>query len=161
LLSPLSHRAFYWAFSLAAMARGLVVGLAVWLITLPFVWTMPAHPLWALAFAAAGGAVLGALGLLAGIGSNHWDHLAAYQNFLILPLTMLSGVFYSIHSLPPFWANVSLYNPVFLMIDGFRYGFTGASDANPAISLAFLLAFFALLSWLCSALIARGWKLRY
>jgi ABC-2 type transport system permease protein len=83
-----------------------------------------------------GAALCGALGLLAGIWAERFDQLAAFQNFVIVPFTFLSGVFYSIHSLPAFWQRVSHLNPFFYMIDGFRYGFFGVSDVSPWLSLA-------------------------
>ena len=112
------------------MVRGLVVGLGVFVVTLAFAPALaqPAKPLWALAFALAGSAILGTLGLIAGVWADKFDQLAAFQNFLIVPLTFLSGVFYSIASLPPFWQAASHFNPFFYMIDGFRYGFFGLSD---------------------------------
>ena len=161
LLPPISYGAFYGAFVLAAALRGLVVGLGVWLVTLPFAPLWPAQPLWALAFALLGGAILGTLGVIAGIWADKFDQLAAFQNFLVLPLTMLSGVFYSIHSLPAFWQALSHYNPVFYMIDGFRYGFFGVSDVGPEVSLAVVLLCFAGLALLTLMLLKRGWKLRY
>ena len=120
------------------MVRGLVVGLGVFLVTLLFVPSLLAmpHPLWALAFALLGSAILGTLGLIAGIWADKFDQLAAFQNFIIVPLTFLSGVFYSIQSLPPFWQALSHVNPFFYMIDGFRYGFFGLSDMSPVVSLA-------------------------
>lgn len=160
LLPPISHRAFHGAFVLAAAIRGLVVGLGVWLVTLPFAPLWPAAPLWALAFALLGGAILGTLGVIAGIWADKFDQLAAFQNFLIMPLTMLSGVFYSIHSLPRFWQELSHYNPVFYMIDGFRYGFFGVSDVAPEKSLLVVLICFAGLTLLTLSLLKRGWKLR-
>ena len=107
-----------------------------------------------------GGAVLGTLGVIAGIWSDKFDQLAAFQNFLITPLTFLSGVFYSIHSLPPFWQQVSHWNPVFYMIDGFRYGFFALSDVSPWQSLAVVGVSFVLLSALTLELLRRGYKLR-
>ena len=160
LLPPISYGAFFAAYVGAALCRGLVVGLGVLLATC---WLVPLQveaPGWILAFAILGGGILGALGVIAGIWADKFDQLAAFQNFLIMPLTMLSGVFYSIHSLPAFWQQVSRYNPVFYMIDGFRYGFFGVSDVPPAISLAVVAAAFTLLTLLTLALLKRGWKLR-
>jgi ABC-2 type transport system permease protein len=117
-------------------------------------------PLWALAFALLGAALLGALGLLAGIISEKIDQLAAFQNFVILPLTMLSGVFYSIHSLPGIWRELSLANPFFYMIDGFRYGFFGSSDVAPGLSLALVAGCFAAVAGACLLLLKSGYKLR-
>ncbi|WP_312263964.1 ABC transporter permease, partial [Rivihabitans pingtungensis] len=136
LLPPLSHLEFFTAYVLAAVVRGLVVGVGVFAVTLWFDLPALSHPLWALAFAVLGCAVLATLGLIAGIWADKFDQLAAFQNFLIMPLTFLSGVFYSIHTLPPFWRGLSHANPVFYMIDGFRYGFFGQSDAPPLLSLA-------------------------
>jgi ABC-2 type transport system permease protein len=160
LLPPISYAAFFAAYMLAALVRGLMVGLGVLLATLWLVDLRVEAPLWILAFALLGGGLFGALGMIAGIWSEKFDQLAAFQNFLIMPLTMLSGVFYSIHSLPAFWQGVSHYNPVFYMIDGFRYGFFGVSDVAPETSLAVVLACFAGVALLTLNLLKRGWKLR-
>jgi len=163
LLPPLSPADFFAAYVLGAMIRGIVVGLGVFVVTLFFVPSligMP-HPFWALAFALLGSAILGTLGLLGGLWAEKFDQLAAFQNFLITPLTFLSGVFYSIHSLPPFWQTLSHANPFFYMIDGFRYGFFGLSDVAPALSLAIVAACAILLSLVTLLLLQRGWKLRH
>ena len=163
LLPPLSPLELFAAYVVGAMVRGVAVGLGVFAVTLwfaPSVLSMP-HPLWAFAFALAGSAILGILGLIAGISADKFDQLAAFQNFIVMPLTFLSGVFYSIHSLPPFWQAVSQLNPFFYMIDGFRYGFFGLSDASPWVSLAVVMLFASALTALTLALLARGWKLRY
>ena len=160
LLPPIPYGAFFAAYVLASVARGLMVGVGVLVATLWFADLQMAAPLWVLAFAVLGGAILGTLGMIAGLWSEKFDQLAAFQNFLIMPLTMLSGVFYSIHSLPPFWQGVSHYNPVFYMIDGFRYGFFGVSDVAPEASLAVVVACFAAVSLLTLNLLKRGWKLR-
>jgi len=161
LLPPISYRQFFAAYVLAAVVRGVVVGLGVWLAGLCFAFTLPANPLWVLGFAVLGGGILGALGVIGGIWADKFDQLAAFQNFLIMPLTMLSGVFYSIHSLPPFWQAASHLNPFFYMIDGFRYGFFGASDANPWLSLGMVGFVFVLLTGFSLELLRRGYKLRY
>ena len=160
LLPPIPYSAFFAAYVLAAVARGLMVGIGVLVATLWFTELTVVAPLWILAFALLGGAMFGALGMLAGIWSEKFDQLAAFQNFLIMPLTMLSGVFYSIYTLPAFWQRVSHYNPVFYMIDGFRYGFFGASDVAPEISLGVVFACFAVVTLLTLNLLKRGWKLR-
>jgi len=161
LLPPLSYLEFFAAYVLAAVARGVVVGAAVLLVTLPFVEISIRQPLWILAFAICGSGVLGALGMVAGIWAEKIDQVAAFQNFLIMPLTFLSGVFYSIHSLPDIWQVVSRFNPFFYMIDGFRYGFFGASDIDPARSLGIVTVFLAVVSMLTLALLKRGYKLRH
>ena len=160
LLPPIPYGAFFAAYVLASVARGLMVGFGVLVATLWFADLQMAAPLWVLAFAVLGGAILGTLGMIAGLWSEKFDQLAAFQNFLIMPLTMLSGVFYSIHSLPAFWQRVSHYNPVFYMIDGFRYGFFGVSDVAPEVSLTVVVACFAAVSLLTLNLLKRGWKLR-
>ncbi|MCB1962996.1 MAG: ABC transporter permease [Rhodocyclaceae bacterium] len=160
LLPPISYRAFYAAYVLAAIGRGLLVGVGVIVAALPFVDLPLAAPLWIAVFALAGGAILASFGIIAGIWADKFDQLAAFQNFLIMPLTMLSGVFYSIHSLPAVWQQVSHLNPFFYMIDGFRYGFFGQSDVSPWISLSVVSACFALLAGLTLNMLARGYKLR-
>ncbi len=160
LLPPIPYGSFFAAYALAAMTRGIMVGVGVLLATVWFAELKVVAPLWILAFAVLGGALFGALGMIAGIWSEKFDQLAAFQNFLIMPLTMLSGVFYSIHSLPPFWQQVSHFNPVFYMIDGFRYGFFGVSDAAPLQSLLVVSVCFAALTALTLALLKRGYKLR-
>jgi len=161
LLPPLSYLEFFAAYVLAAVVRGMVVGTAVLLVTLPFVDMSFRYPLWVVAFAFTGSAVLGALGMVAGIWAEKIDQVAAFQNFLIMPLTFLSGVFYSIHSLPAFWQRLSHFNPFFYMIDGFRYGFFGVSDVDPLWSLAVVAVFLGLVSGLTLALLKSGYKLRH
>ena len=162
LLPPLSPLDFYAAYVLGAMVRGVAVGAGVFAVTLAFEPSMAAlaHPLWALAFALLGSGILATLGLIAGMQADKFDEIAAFQNFLIMPLTFLSGVFYSIHSLPGFWQALSHFNPFFYMIDGFRYGFFGLSDVSPARSLALVALAAVLLAALALALLARGYKLR-
>jgi ABC-2 type transport system permease protein len=133
-----------------------VFAATVWFVDLPL-----AHPLWAFLFALFGSGIMGALGIIAGIHSDKVDQLAAFQNFIILPLTFLSGVFYSIQTLPPFWQWFSHLNPIFYMIDGFRYGFFGHADVSPLASLAIVAVSFFALSLLTLGLIKTGYKLRY
>jgi len=163
LLPPLSPLDMFAAYVLGAMVRGLAVGLGVFVVTLLI---MPgpvaiAHPLVAIAFAVLGSGILATLGMIAGIWADKFDELAAFQNFLIMPLTFLSGVFYSIHTLPPFWQALSHFNPFFYMIDGFRYGFFGLSDIAPGVSLALVGVAAALLAALALTMLARGYKLRH
>ena len=160
LLTPISYLELFLAYVLASMARAVAVGLGVLLVTVWFVELRLAAPLWALAFAVLGSGLLGALGLIAGIWADRFDQLAGFQNFIIVPLTFLSGVFYSIHSLPAFWQKLSHANPFFYMIDGFRYGFFGVSDISPAISLAVVGISFALVTAAALAMLRSGYKLR-
>lgn len=162
LLPPLSYLQFYMAYMLAAALRGLAVGVCVWLTAMFFVspqWIL--YPLWVLMFALLGTAILGTLGVIAGIWAEKFDQLATFQNFFIVPLTFLSGVFYSIHSLPDFWQTVSHLNPFFYMIDGFRYGFFGVSDIAPMLSLGVVVAFFLTLTATTLLLLKSGYKLRH
>lgn len=161
LLPPLSHLEFFSAYVLAAVVRGVVVGAGVLLVTLPFVELNLREPVWVIAFAFSGSAVLGTFGLVAAILADKIDQVSAFQNFVIMPLTFLSGVFYSIHSLPVFWQGLSHFNPVFYMIDGFRHGFFGVSDVSPWFSLAVVMACFAAISVLALALVIKGYKLRH
>jgi ABC-2 type transport system permease protein len=160
LLPPISYLQFFGAYVLASMVRALVVGLGVLAATVWFVDLSLAAPLWAIAFALLGSAVLGTLGVIAGIWADKFDQLAGFQNFVIMPLTFLSGVFYSIHALPEIWQKISRFNPVFYMIDGFRYGFFGVSDVAPASSLAVVAACLACLVGATLWLLRRGYKLR-
>ena len=161
LLPPLAPGEILAAYLLASMVRGLVVGMGVFAAT---VWLVPMplkEPLWALAFALAGSGMLGVMGIIAGIWSEKFDQLAAFQNFLVLPLTFLAGAFYSVNTLPPFWQAISRLNPFFYAVDGFRYGFFAQSDVAPDTSLAIATAAFAALSWLTLLLIRSGYKLRH
>lgn len=161
LLPPISYVDFFLAYVTAAILRGLMVGLGVLLVTACFTPLTFIAPAWILLFAVFGGGMFGACGMIAGIWAEKFDQLAGFQNFLIMPLTMLSGVFYSIHSLPNFWQQVSHLNPVFYMIDGFRYGFFGVSDVAPGASLAVLITSFLTVSALTLRMLQSGYKLRY
>ncbi len=160
LLPPISHAEFFVAYVLAAIVRGLAVGLGVLVVTIWFVPLRPEAPLWALLFAVLGSALLGVLGIIAGIWAEKFDQLAVFQNFIILPLSFLSGVFYSIHSLPSFWQKLSHANPFFYMIDGFRYGFFGVSDVAPEASLVVVGFSLALVSAGALRMLNSGYKLR-
>jgi ABC-2 type transport system permease protein len=161
LLAPLSHIEFFCAYVTAAMVRGIAVGLGVLIVTSSIATIHIASVFWIIAFAALGSALLGAMGLAAGIWADKFDQLAAAQNFVVTPLTMLSGVFYSIHSLPPLWQNISHINPFFYMIDGFRYGFFGQSDVSPWRSLLVVAAALIIVTAICVNLLKRGYKLRH
>ena len=161
LLPPISYLEFFLAYVLASMVRGVVVGLGVlgvaaWFTPVPLL-----HPGWALVFALLGSALMGALGVVAGIWAEKFDQMAGFQNFVIMPLTFLAGVFYSIHSLPPFWQALSHLNPFFYMVDGFRFGFFGLSDVPPLRSLFIVAGACLVLSLITLQLLRSGYKLRY
>ena len=168
LLTPLSHWSWFFAYALSAMARGLIVGAGVLVAGVLFVWQssvlnfslMPAQPLWVITFAVMGAFMLGSLGLIAGLWADKFDQMAAFQNFIIMPMTFLSGVFYSIHSLPNFWQSVSHLNPFFYMIDGFRFGFFGQSDVSPWLSLGVVGVCLSLVSGIALHLLRTGYKIR-
>jgi len=160
LVTPLSHWAWFVAYVGASVVRGVVVGAGVMLVTVWFAPLPIANPLWIIVFTLAGAAMMGALGLVAGLWAEKFDQIAAFQNFIIMPMTFLSGVFYSIKSLPPFWQAVSHLNPFFYMIDGFRHGFFGTSDVSPWLSLAIVGASLAVVCALCLHLLRIGYKIR-
>lgn len=160
LLAPLSHLEFFAAFVAAAVLRGVLVGAGVYLATLPFVDLPLAHPGWVIAFTVVGAGVPAVLGVIAGVWAVKFDQLAGFQNFVVVPLSFLSGVFYSIQGLPEFWRALSHLNPFFYAIDGFRYGFFGVGDTDPLLSLGILGAFLLLLSALTLLMLRTGYRLR-
>ena len=161
LVAPLSHWAWFVAYVGAAVVRGLVVGAGVLLVTM---WFAPLHlvqPLWVIVFTLAGAAMMGALGLIAGLWAEKFDQIAAFQNFIIMPMTFLSGVFYSIGSLPPVWQGISHLNPFFYMIDGFRHGFFGVSDVSPWLSFAVVGTSLLIVCAVSLHLLRTGYKIRH
>ena len=160
LLTPLSYLHWFVAYVGASVLRGLVVGVGVVMASAFFANFGFAAPLWILAFAVMGAGLMGALGVIAGLWAEKFDQLAAFQNFVVMPMTFLSGVFYSIHSLPPFWQTVSNFNPFFYMIDGFRYGFFGVSDVSPWLSLGVVGAALLTVSAIALYLLKIGYRIR-
>ena len=160
LLTPLNYVHWFVAYVGASVVRGLVVGLGVFVVSAPFTNIGFEAPLWILVFAVMGAALMGTLGLIAGLWAEKFDQLAAFQNFVVMPMTFLSGVFYSIHSLPPFWQSVSHFNPFFYMIDGFRYGFFGVSDVSPWLSFGVVGATLIVVSVVGLHLLRTGYKIR-
>lgn len=160
LLAPLSNLEFMGAYVLAAVLRGLVVGCGVILFALPFWSPIVREPFWLLAFFMLGVGTFGAFGLVAAIVVDKIDQMAAFQNFVIMPLTFLSGVFFSVHSLSAFWQDAAHLNPVFYMVDGIRFGFFGVSDVRPGGSLVVVASCFLVTAAVAYALVARGHKLR-
>ncbi len=161
LVTPLSHWAWFVAYVGASVLRGLMVGLGVLLAALWFAPLGLPEPWWALVFALLGAALMGALGLLAGLWADKFDQIAAFQNFIVMPMTFLAGVFYSVGSLPPFWQFASHMNPFFYMIDGFRRGFFGVSDVSPWLSLGVVASSLAAVTALAVGLLKSGYKLRH
>jgi len=160
LLTPLSHWAWFWAYVASSVVRGLAVGVGVMLVTSWYGQPHFKHPLWILMFAALGCGLMGAMGIVAALWAEKFDQLAAFQNFVIVPMTFLSGVFYSIQSLPPLWQTVSHFNPFFYMIDGFRYGFFGHSDVTPWLSLSVVATAFLIAGGVAERMLRTGYKVR-
>ena len=160
LLTPLSHWSWFFAYVASSMARGLAVGVGVLLVTAFFGQPGFVAPWWIVLFSLMGAAMLAGLGLIAGLWAEKFDQMAAFQNFVVMPMTFLSGVFYSIHSLPAFWQQVSHLNPFFYMIDGFRYGFFGVSDVSPWLSLAIVGCALLAVSAVSVHLLRIGYKIR-
>ncbi len=161
LVTPLSHWAWFLAYVGASIVRGMVVGVGVLVVTMWFAPLHVAQPLWILVFSFAGAAIMGALGLIAGLWAEKFDQIGAFQNFIVMPMTFLSGVFYSIGSLPAFWQGVSHANPFFYIIDGFRAGFFGVSDVSPWISLVVVGSSLIAVCALCLHLLRIGYKIRH
>ena len=161
LLTPLSPTAWYAAYVGASVLRGLVVGTGVLAVTVWFAPLKVAEPWWILVFGVFGAGLMGSLGLIAGLWADKFDQMAAFQNFIVMPMTFLSGVFYSVHSLPPFWQAVSHLNPFFYMTDGFRRGFFGVSDVPPWASLGVVAVSFALVAGIALRLLHLGYKIRH
>ena len=160
LLTPLNHWSWFFAYVGSSVVRGLAVGLGVFVVTGWFTPLSFVAPQWIVLFAIMGATMLGSMGVIAGLWAEKFDQMAAFQNFIIMPMTFLSGVFYSIHSLPPFWQTLSHFNPFFYMIDGFRYGFFGASDVSPWLSLAVVGSCTVLISATALHLLRIGFKIR-
>ncbi len=160
LLTPLSYMNWFVAYVGASVIRGLIVGLGVFAVSALFTQVSFVAPLWILVFAVMGAALMGTLGLIAGLWAEKFDQLAAFQNFVVMPMTFLSGVFYSIHSLPAFWQGVSHLNPFFYMIDGFRYGFFGVSDVSPWLSVSVVGTALLVVSAIAMHLLRIGYKIR-
>ena len=160
LLTPLSYLQLYFSLLVASIARGMFVGICIFFISIFYINIPIENPLIVFLFAVLGGGLMGSFGIIAGVWAERFDQMAAFGNFVIMPLSMLSGVFYSIHSLPPLWQKVSHLNPFFYMIDGFRYGFFGQSDTSPYLSLLIVTLFFIILAFITIRMLKSGYKLR-
>lgn len=160
LMAPLSPIEFVLGYTTGGTVRGLIVGL-ISVIPLAFLLQIGiAHPLYLLYHAVMGSTMLALLGLIGGIWSNRFDHLAVVQNFIIGPATFLSGTFYSARRLPETWQVICHFNPFFYMIDGFRYGFVGVHDGTLVNGVAIMAAANLLLVLIAYRMIASGYKLK-
>jgi len=160
LMPPLSALELMIAFIAGSITRGVVVAASTGIVMAFFVDLAPAH-IWAIVFYAISGAsLLGMVGLIGGVWAEKFDHIAVITNFIITPLTFLSGTFYSITVLPEPFYTLSHFNPFFYMIDGFRYGFTGHADGNILIGVVFILALNAILMTISYLVLRSGWRLK-
>ncbi len=160
LMPPLSPLELVLGYLAGAVGRGLVVAGVILVMMVLFLGMTVAHPVWALVFILLGSVMLGALGIVAAVFANKFDQMAAITNFVVTPLSFLSGTFYSIETLPPTMQTLTHWNPVFYLIDGVRYGFIGASDSSPWLGLAVCGAFTAAVVWLCWFWFRRGYRLK-
>ena len=159
-MAPLGPWEWFFAYILAALVRTLIVASAMLVVVFPFVHLPVNEPLALIAIFVLTSGSLAVLGLIAGIVAQKFDHIAAFTNFLITPMSFLSGVFYSVHALPPFWFAASHFNPFFYMIDGFRFGFFGVSDVSIWHSLLWTAGFFALMTAICLWMLITGYKMK-
>ena len=160
LMPPLSPAETLAGYLAGGVARGIVSALATGLVIFPLAGVGLAQPLWALGFVLSGALMLSLLGVLGGIYSEKFDQMAAITNFVITPLAFLSGTFYSIEVLPEPFRSISHANPFFYLIDGFRYGALGVSDADPALGLAVTLGVNLALAAVAWHWIRRGYRLK-
>lgn len=160
LMPPLSPGELNFGIAAAGVTRGVVVGLATGLAMVPFIGLGVAHA-WAIVFFAVGASLmLSLLGIIAGVWSEKFDHLQAVTNFILLPLTFLSGTFYSVSMLPPLFHTITHWNPVFYLIDGFRYGFTGHADGSLMVGVVMTIGVNALLWAISDRLFRKGYRLK-
>ena len=160
LMPPLSAGELVAGYITGGIARGLVVAVAIWLVMALFLGIGMAHPLWTAIFFLLGASLMGGLGIIAAIWANKFDQMAVITNFVITPLSFLSGTFYSIERLPPVMQALSRANPFFYLIDGVRYGILGVSDANPVIGLAVCLPATAAVLALCWYWFRIGYRMK-
>ena len=160
LLTPITPLAFFLAYMLASLFRGLIVAFLMVLVGAFIVEIEIKHPLWMLAFLISGGVFTGAIGVICGVWAEKFDQIALFQTVILLPFTFLSGVFYSLESLPSHWQLISKLNPFTYYVDGFRYGFIGASDIDVTFSLSITILMAVISSVIGYLMIKTGYKLR-
>ncbi len=160
LMPPLSAAELFTGYAVGAVTRGVIVGTCTTFVLYffaPMSFYSIAH---IFLFAILGTFMLGSLGIAAGIWSEKFDHIAAVTNFVVTPMTFLSGTFYSISMLPELWQGIAHFNPFFYMIDGFRYGYTGQADSNVNIGIAVLLTCNCALALLSYSMLKSGYKIK-
>lgn len=160
LMPPLSPSELLLGYLAGALARGALVGVVIGAVMLVVLGTGMAHPLWFIAFLLLGGLMMGALGILAGVVANKFDQMSAITNFIITPLSFLSGTFYSIQDLPPALTTIAHFDPIFYLIDGARYGTIGASDVSPVQGLLVCGGVTIALCGLALYWLSKGYRLK-
>ncbi|USQ74236.1 ABC transporter permease [Roseomonas mucosa] len=160
LLAPLGPGEFLAGLALGGVTRGLLVGALTALVAWLFVPLPLANPALCLFYAVGGALAFSLLGVLAGLWAQKMDQQAAVTNFVVAPLTLLSGTFYAVGTLPEPFRSIAHLDPVFYVVDGFRHGVTGISEAPPLVGICVVLVAYALLGALCYRLLATGWRLR-
>lgn len=160
LVAPISYVQTVAAFVLAAMARGILVGLAMWFVAALFTGFSVAHPLWALVFLVLVSAFFGALGLIVAIWADKFEQINLVPTFVITPLTFLGGVFYSVDRLPETFRTIAYANPILYMVEGLRYAVLGQSDVPPVIGLVLLSVLATVALVVAHRWLATGYRLR-
>lgn len=160
LMPPLSPFEMVLGYIAGAVGRGVIVGLVILVMMVVFLGMDVAHPIWALTFVVLGSVFLGALGIVAATFANKFDQMAAITNFVVTPLSFLSGTFYSIKTLPPVMQTITHWNPIFYLIDGARYGFLGVSDSSPWLGLSVCVGVTAAIIVLCWYWFRSGYRLK-
>ncbi len=158
LLPPLKPHEIVLGLILGAVTRGLLIGIILWVFMWAFVGLTPSNLWYIASFLILSSFLVGSVGVLVGIWAEKFDQIAAFTNFVITPLSFLSGTFYNIQRLSEPWSIIAYFNPFFYMIDGFRYGFTQESDADPILGLCILLVINIFLFLLCTYLMKIGYK---
>ncbi|MEM9392881.1 MAG: ABC transporter permease [Pseudomonadota bacterium] len=160
LMPPLNAAEILTGYLLGGIARALLVALVTLIAMVLALGIIVAHPLWLLLFVLVGAIALSGLGIIAAIFANKFDQMAAITNFIVTPLSFLSGTFYSLEALPPVMQTLSHVNPLFYMIDGVRFGVVGVSDSPPALGIAVCIGAAVVIVGLCWRMLHTGFRLK-
>lgn len=160
LMPPLSAAEITFSMTMGAVTRGVMVGIVVGIAMYFCVPYTIEHPLLALFYLMISSSMMALLGLITGIWSQSFDQMSAITNYVVTPLSFLSGTFYSVMMLPETWMTITMFNPFFYMIDGFRYAITGVCDGDVNTGMVVLIACNIVLAILTHHLLKRGWRLK-